>query len=44
MRGKTLRQVVARLESRIQRGRANDAGRWARSAIKRGITREGLYD
>jgi len=42
--GKTLREIVAQVESQvIRRALANNSGRKARSARDLGITREGLY-
>ena len=43
MRGKTLRQLVARVEPLIQQGLASSAGRRAVTARRLEITREGLY-
>ena len=43
MRGKTLRQVVARVELLIQRSLASSGGRRAVTARRMEITREGLY-
>ncbi len=43
MRSKTPRRLVARAESRIQRGLASNGGRRAVTARRLEITREGLY-
>ena len=43
--GKTLREIVARVEAQvIRRTLANNAGKRARSARDLGMTREGLYN